>query len=186
MPALPYPDPALSDDVVALRPWRAADIHQRFVEFANPECLRFSWPFTEPFTEAHVVAHFHAEEQARLRGVEINLGVVDPADSNVVLGGTSLYNVDIDKATAAVGYWLSPEVRGRGIATRTVRLLARWAFDHLCIVRLELTCAPDNMASRRVAERCRFTQEGVLRSHLPFKDGRRDTMMFSLLPDELA
>jgi RimJ/RimL family protein N-acetyltransferase len=48
-----------------------------------------------------------------------------------------------------------------------------------------LTCAPDNDASQRVAERCGFTREGVLRSHTPFKGGRRDTVLFSLLPGEL-
>jgi RimJ/RimL family protein N-acetyltransferase len=76
-------------------------------------------------------------------------------------------------------------VRGHGAATRAVRLLARWAFDDLGIARLELTCGPDNTASQRVAERCGFTREGVLRSHMPFKGGRRDTVMFSLLPGEL-
>jgi hypothetical protein len=28
-------------------------------------------------------------------------------------------------------------------------------------------------------------REGVLRSHMPFKGGRRDTVMFSLLPGEM-
>ena len=50
---------------------------------------------------------------------------------------------------------------------------------------LELTCGPDNLASQRVAERCGFTREGVLRSQLPFKGGRRDSVVFSLLPGEL-
>ena len=64
-------------------------------------------------------------------------------------------------------------------------LLARWAFDDLGIARVALTCAPDNSASQRVAERCGFSREGVLRSHMPFKDLRRDTVVFGLLPDEL-
>jgi len=51
--------------------------------------------------------------------------------------------------------------------------------------RLELTCGPDNLASQRVAERCGFTREGVLRSHVPFKGARRDSVVFSLLPGEL-
>ena len=71
------------------------------------------------------------------------------------------------------------------MATHAVRLIARWAFDDLGIARVALTCAPDNDASQRVAERCGFTCEGLLRSHMPFKDGRRDTLMFSLLPGEL-
>jgi RimJ/RimL family protein N-acetyltransferase len=63
--------------------------------------------------------------------------------------------------------------------------MAEWAFIHLGIARLELTCRPDSEASQRVAARCGFVREGVLRSHVPWKGGRRDTMMFSLLPGEL-
>jgi hypothetical protein len=51
--------------------------------------------------------------------------------------------------------------------------------------RLELTCGPDNEASQRVAERCGFVREGLLRSHIPFKAARRDTVIYSLLPGEL-
>jgi len=40
-------------------------------------------------------------------------------------------------------------------------------------------------ASQRVAERCGFTREAVLRSHLPFRGGRRDTVVYGLLPGEL-
>ena len=69
--------------------------------------------------------------------------------------------------------------------THAVRLIAQWAFQELGVARLELTCGPDNRASQRVAERSGFTREGVLRSHLPFRGGRRDTVVFSLLPSEL-
>jgi RimJ/RimL family protein N-acetyltransferase len=36
-----------------------------------------------------------------------------------------------------------------------------------------------------VAARCGFVREGVLRSHVPFKGGRRDTVLHGLLPGEL-
>jgi RimJ/RimL family protein N-acetyltransferase len=86
---------------------------------------------------------------------------------------------------AAVGYWLAAHARGRGVASRAVRLLAGWSFAQLGTARLELTCAPENEASQAVATRCGFTREGVLRSHMVFKGARRDTVMFSLLPGEL-
>lgn len=185
MSALLFPDPPLVDGVVALRPWCRSDAPQRFEGFSDPLCLRFSWPLVEPFTEAHVVGNFDEQEEARLRGEELNFAVVDATDLDRVWGGASVYDVDLDPARAAVGYWLAPDARGRGVATRTLRLLARWAFDHLAIARLELTCAPDNVASQRVAERGGFVCEGVLRSHIRFKGGRRDTVLFSLLPGEL-
>ncbi|GAB1509921.1 GNAT family N-acetyltransferase [Actinophytocola sp. KF-1] len=186
MPALPYPDPPLGDDVVVLRPWRAADVPGRFAAFDNPECLRFSWPLLEPFTQAHVAAGMRVEARLRAEGTDVHMAVADAADPDGVLGGCSLYDVDPVKASAAVGYWLRPEARGRGAASRTLRLLARWAFEALDIRRLELTCGPDNTASQNVAERCGFTFEGLMRSHLPFRGARRDTMLFSLLPGELT
>jgi RimJ/RimL family protein N-acetyltransferase len=103
----------------------------------------------------------------------------------VVLGCISLDEVRLDHGRAAVGYWLAPEARGRGAATQAVRLLARWAFAELGLARLELTCGPDNEASQRIAERCGFSREGLLRSHVPFKGGRRDSVIYSLLPGEL-
>ena len=168
---LPWPAPPLADDVVTLRPWRADDEPAKLAAFADPTFQRFSdW---EPDSLA-------TQEQRRLRGEQIDFAVVDARDD--VLGGASLHG--FAEGRAGVGYWLVPAARGRGAATRAVRLLARWAFDALDVVRLELTCGPDNVASQRVAERCGFTREGLMRAHLPFKGGRRDTVLYSLLPDD--
>ena len=130
-------------------------------------------------------AYLAGHEQARRAGEQIEFALVEPNDDNVVLGGASLNNVDLEQGRAAIGYWLAPHARGRGVATHAVRLIAGWAFEDLRVARLELTCGPDNRASQRVAERCGFTREGVLRSHIPFKGTRRDTVVFSLLPGEL-
>ena len=68
-----------------------------------------------------------------------------------------------------------------------MQLIARRAFNKLGVQRLELTTAPENVASHRVAERAGFTREGVLRGLQATKnEGRRDTVMFSLLPADLG
>jgi RimJ/RimL family protein N-acetyltransferase len=90
-----------------------------------------------------------------------------------------------DDAHAGVGYWLRPEARGRGAATIAVRLAAGWAFATLGIQRISLTTAPENLASQQVAARAGFRAEGLLRSWLPTSRGRRDCLMYSLLPDDL-
>ena len=168
---LPWPAPPLADDLIRLRPWRDDDQPAVVTAFADPTFQRFSdW---EPDDLA-------TQEQRRLRGEQIQFALVDAADT--VLGGASLYG--FVEGRAGIGYWLVPAARGRGVATRAVRLLARWAFDALGVARLELTCGPDNVASQRVAERCGFTREGLMRAHLPFKGGRRDTVLYSLLPDD--
>jgi RimJ/RimL family protein N-acetyltransferase len=177
------PIPSLADEVVLLRAWNDTDVPAQLEAFRDPVFQRFSdWA---PQTEAAARAYLAAHEQARRRGEQIELALAEPHDENLVLGGASLNNVNRGQGRAAIGFWLAPHARGRGVACHAVRLLAGWAFDDLHVARLELTCGPDNRASQRVAERCGFTREGVLRSHLPFKDARRDTVVFSLLPGEL-
>ncbi len=185
MPALIHPPSPLSDGVVALRAWRLTDIPQRFAGFDDPLCLRFSWPLVGAFTEDHVRTRFAVEEAARSRGEEIAFAIVDAPDPDRVLGGCSLYDVSAADRRAAVGYWLAASARGRGLATRTVALLAEWAFVDLALARLEVTCAPDNLASQRVAERCGFTREAVLRSHLVFRGEPRDSVLFGRERTEL-
>lgn len=153
--------------------------------YADPVIVRFSWPDSRPYTQADALWFLAEQESRRIRGEELHSALVDPADASAVLGSASLYAIDLEQRTAAVGYWLLPAARGRGIATAGVRLLARWAFDELAIARLELTCGPDNEASQRVAARCGFVREGVLRSHMTFKGGRRDTVLHGLLAGEL-
>jgi RimJ/RimL family protein N-acetyltransferase len=180
-----FPDPLLADDVVLLRPWTAEDLPAKVTAFADPLVDRYSNPRTSTVTEADLRASFGRQEQARLHGEEVNFALAAAGEPALVLGGASVYDIDREEGRAAVGFWLTPASRGRGVATRATRLLAGWAFTDLDVARLELTCAPDNEASQRVAVRCGFVREGVLRSHLPFKGGRRDTVVFSLLPGEL-
>ncbi|MGH2967539.1 MAG: GNAT family N-acetyltransferase [Solirubrobacteraceae bacterium] len=181
---LPFPTPSLGNEVVLLRRWRQTDVPATLTAFSDAVLQRF-WTARTPDTEADVRSDFVELEQARLRGERVDLALVEPSNGDVVLGGGTLFDVDLEHGRAAVGYWLAPEARGRGVVTHAVRLIAGWAFEKLAVARLELTCGPDNHASQRVAERCGFTREGLLRSHTPFKDGRRDTVVFSLLTGEL-
>src|ERR1700691_3274938 len=184
MAELWFPVPPLAGDVVLLRPWDEADLPGIVLAFSDPVMQRFSWR-TTAYTETDARDYFAEQEEARLRGEGLNFALVEPRDQDVVLGAISLQEVRLDHGRAAVGYWLAPEARGRGAATHAVRLLAQWAFAELGLARLELTCGPDNEASQRIAERCGFSREGLLRSHVSFKGVRRDSVIYSLLPGEL-
>jgi RimJ/RimL family protein N-acetyltransferase len=63
-------------------------------------------------------------------------------------------------------------------------LLTDWALSELGAERLELRISVDNVASKRVAARCGYVREGVLRS-LYVKDGlREDTEVWSRLASD--
>lgn len=104
---------------------------------------------------------------------------------NGVLVGSIALRV-IAHNTGSVGYWCAPQARGRGIMTRALRRVCRYALDDIAVDRIEMTADRDNIASHRVAEKAGFQREGVMRSKFAHPDGYRiDAMMFSLLPGEL-
>jgi RimJ/RimL family protein N-acetyltransferase len=109
--------------------------------------------------------------------------VVADAEAGDILGGATLHHLDAERRIVEIGYWLFRHARGRGIATRTARLLAEHAFA-LGVARVAAFVSVGNRASERVLERAGFTREGVVRS-LPKPDGTRvDKTLYSLLPGE--
>ena len=168
------PDPALAADGVVLRVPNNGDAAWITKAWDDPDIARFIVAMPSPFTQRWTA------------GADAELVIAD-APSGEPLGLVSLRVAERDQGLAAVGYWLRAEARGRGAATIAVRLVARWAFDALGVQRIELTTAPENVASQRVAERVGFTREGVLRGLVATKnDGRRDNVLFSLLPADLG
>jgi RimJ/RimL family protein N-acetyltransferase len=86
-----------------------------------------------------------------------------------------------DDQVARASYSVGPHARRRGFASRALQLAARWAFDCLGIARIELYIEVDNVASRGVARRCGFLEEGVLRGRLGIGNARRDAVLYARL-----
>lgn len=97
-----------------------------------------------------------------------------------LLGGTGLHRMDWKARRFEIGYWRRTGREGRGIATEAVHAMARLAFDELRAQRVELRIDNVNRASWRVAERCGFTLEGVMRSESLAPDGTwRDMRVYA-------
>ena len=79
-----------------------------------------------------------------------------------LVGSIGLHGFDWASRSAQIGYWLAPDVRGRGIVTRAATALVTHAIAHLDVHRLEIRCVVDNVRSRAVPERLGFTFEGIL------------------------
>lgn len=166
---------------ILLRRWRMDDaptVAQACRDAEIPRWIPFvPSPYTEEDARTYVQGCVDAPEGRQPFAITA-------ADDGHLLG-----SIDMSVNTMRsghVGYWVVAEARGKGVCTAALSTLARWAFEELGLGRLELLTDPDNVASQRVAEKTGFRREGVLRSHLLQRDGRRrDSVMFSLLPGEL-
>ena len=121
-------------------------------------------------------------EEGRRAGTREAFAIVDSEDG-ALLGLVLSPRIDREARTAELGYVLAPAARGRGVATEALRQLTEWAFAE-GMLRLELLIGVDNDRSRRVAERCGYRFEGILRSAHLKADLRADTELWSRLPTD--
>jgi RimJ/RimL family protein N-acetyltransferase len=180
---LPLPDPPLSDGRVRLRPWQADDLPALLAGARDPLVHRYRYSLLDGEPSAR--AWLAAAEDDRRTGTRLELAITAGGDDRNALGSVSLWGFHRRNASAMVSYWVSKPGRGRGLAGAAVTLLSAWAFAQLELARLGAYVELDNLASRRLLERCGFRQEGTLRQHAARRDGTRaDCAVYGLLVTE--
>lgn len=178
---LSVPDDGLRGVDLVLRPLRKDDVDAVAPAFADPE-IREAGNLPDLGREDLLESMAHLPSLAA-SGRLLPLVAADDA-SGRILGGAVLHHLDSERRIVEIGYWLFPDARGRGVATRIARLLAEHAFS-LGVQRVAAYVNVGNERSERVLQRGGFTREGVVRS-LPKPDGttRIDKTLYSLLPGE--
>ena len=103
--------------------------------------------------------------------------------SGALVGACGLHRTVFETPKTEVGYWVRSSRAGQGFVTEAVHGLCGYAFTHLKAVRVELAVDEENVASRRVADRCGFQLEGTLRSERRAPDGTlRNTCIYARVP----
>jgi RimJ/RimL family protein N-acetyltransferase len=175
--ALPFPDPPLAAADFALRPYREDDVAADTAATEHPSSV----PWVNPQSTGDAAEDIRLAEAERLAGDKLILTIADGNDDRY-LGAVVL--IARGSETGELAYIVSPEARGRGLATQAVRLVSEWAFASLGLERLQLRVAPGNTASHAVARRAGFRQEGVLRSAFAVRGQRHDVVLYSRLPSD--
>src|SRR5689334_21457136 len=120
-----------------------------------------------------------ANAEARWLAGERAVLTIRDAATDTYAGEIGIVYTEPQVHQAMISYSLAPQWRGRGYASRAVRLVAAWAFDQVGVVRLTAGTAPDNIPSQRVLEAAGFTREAYQRALLPGPDGTRiDNIMY--------
>jgi RimJ/RimL family protein N-acetyltransferase len=149
---------------------------------ADPDVLRFT-RIPEPPPPDFPRQWLARYEQGRREGTSEGFAALDADECFVGLALAP--EIDRQGREVELGYIVAPSARGRGVATEMLRRLTEWALAELGAMRIYLVINVDNPASERVAARCGYLREGVMRS-LHLKQGTRvDAALWSRLPSDL-
>jgi RimJ/RimL family protein N-acetyltransferase len=137
----------------------------------------------DPPEEGFEERWLEAYEAGTADGTRDGYAILD-AETGEFLGVAGLVTIERESNQAEIGYVVVRRARGRGIATRALRLVTDYALDQVGLERVQLLINADNEASVAVAERCGYRHEGLFRS-LYMKPGRRtDMLVYARLPGD--
>ncbi len=140
--------PTLSDGDLTLRATGPEDADALTAACQDPEIPRWA-RVPSPYRRADAESSLARSEAQTRAGVVMTL-VVDAGDGRLA-GSISLMGIDRERGYGEIGYWVAAAARGRGVATRAVRLLRDWAAEELGLTTLEILIHRDNAPSRAVA-----------------------------------
>jgi [ribosomal protein S5]-alanine N-acetyltransferase len=166
---------------VNLRPWKISDAQQLALIADNKKIadnVRDGLP--QPYT---------------LKDAQDWLNIILPENNppkyfaitidNQVVGSIGLVSkTDIYRKNIEIGFFIAEDFWGKGIATRSIKAAASYAFREFDIVRIYAESFSDNTGSRRALEKAGFLLEAIFKRNIIKNGIIKDSCIYSALKEE--
>jgi RimJ/RimL family protein N-acetyltransferase len=173
----------LENDTVFLRPLKKEDV-SLLKEFSmnEPELWKYS------LTPADGLENLKNYIDQALREKELKTSypfIVFDKRTNKIAGSTRFYDYRKVHDTVQLGYtWYAKEFQGTGLNKNCKFLLLQYAFEKMNLERVEFRADAKNAISIAAMKSIGCVEEGILRSNCTAPNGRRDSIVLSILKDE--
>lgn len=174
----------LESNGVTLRPLRLRD-RAKWDELraVNRDWLT-PWEATKPVvpgddSDPELPSYFqmaasHNREGRALRSLSLSIWYQGSLVGQITMGGIVMGAL----RGAHIGYWIDKRHANLGITTQAVNMMTEYGFGELGLHRIEINLRPENVASRRVAEKAGYHLEGERPRFLHIDGQWRDHLSF--------
>jgi RimJ/RimL family protein N-acetyltransferase len=174
----------LTDGVIQIRPLAEQDAHALFEAISEslPQlCTWLTW-CRPNYNIRDCFAYVLKAQADWQKGQQFNFGTFD-VKTQALRGSVALNQITAAHQFANIGYWVRSSNAGQGIATASVKLIAKFAFQTLGLNRLEIVVPVGNVPSQRTALKAGAFFEGTLRQRLLLTGKLHDANLYSLPSD---
>jgi len=168
------------DGELELRPFRADDADAVVTAFSTPDIQYFHFRHLDHDEALQWIAQCDAGWRSEQSAT---WAIVERSTAQVV-GRVTIY-CSLAEGHGEVAYWVLPDARQRGVASRACITATRWAHA-IGLHRIELQHSTTNDGSRQVAARSGFRHEGTRRGACLLIDGWHDMELCAHLSTDEA
>jgi ribosomal-protein-alanine N-acetyltransferase len=164
-----------------LRPFLLSDAADVFEYASDTEWGKYQVNIPQPFTqnEADKFVTFFSNPK---QWSEVPMFAM--AQHNKVIGQVYLNTPDLVNERAEIGYMVSRDYWGQGLATEATHAVMDWGFQTMSINKIFATCDIRNTGSWRVMEKLGMQREGLLRNHFKWQGEFKDEYYYGILRRE--
>jgi len=174
----------LSSDALVLVPLKVDDVTQEYVDWLNDIEVNKFLESRHNIQDMHSVKNF--VELSMNNKFDFLFGIFIRNQMRHI-GNIRLHSIDTINLNGEIGLFIGDKNSwGNGYATKSIFLTSQFAFNQLKLKKLTAGCNENNIGSRKAFEKCGFTSEGFLRSHIKSLNGRDGVWRLGCLEAELT
>ncbi|ABB36237.1 GNAT family N-acetyltransferase [Synechococcus sp. CC9605] len=99
-------------------------------------------------------------------------------------GCIATHTIDWGNKKTSIGYWIGEEYSGKKLMQKCSKKFIEHLFEEVRLNRIEIRCAENNIASRKIAEKLLMRREGLLKESEWIKDRYIDHIVYGLTKRE--
>lgn len=171
----------IKDDHITLKDIDAKDLDGLLEIYSNAHLFEFT-PGIASDSIKKTKKKLRQFKKEHIKKTSISLGIY--FDDKLV-GVFKMFDIDYKASSVTIGYRISEDYWGRGIATRSVKLVVDYLFNVIKVNRIQAFVIPQNKASISVLTKNKFTFEGFLRESQHWNgQGIVSVNLYSILKSE--
>lgn len=101
-----------------------------------------------------------------------------------LVGSIGFLYLDQENKKTEIGYWIDKEYEGRGIISKSIKVLIEYAFNNYALNKIEIGVATENLRSRSIPEKLGFKLEGTIRDYEYINGKYLDRLIYGLKSSE--
>ena len=176
------PFPELETERLILRKIRMEDAHDMYAYGSNPEVTKYmTWNTHQSIEDTKEFLVFALSQYEKK---ELAPWGIERKGTGKLIGTIDFVGWKIPHRVAELGYVLSQDFWGQGIAAEAAKELIKFGFVQMNLMRIQARCFVENTGSERVMQKAGMTYEGVIRKGMYAKGKHQDLKMYSILRDE--
>lgn len=177
--------PFIQTNEITLRKIEKSDLEDLYSIYSNENLFKYRPGEVKKnkSTVENMISHFERDFGKKKT---IFLAICLNEDLKKIIGVAEIFDFDAKVDMVTIGYTLNEDYWGHGFATKTVEALRDYLLNTIGINRVQAFVMPNNIKSKNVLERNKFTKEGTIRQGAVWTGkGTIDLDLYSFLKSDL-